>query len=216
MIPTKSILKFFGLFLAVYIALMVFSSLTGIHHAYRSVFANYCTSWYNTFGNSEILFQFESKPKVGHDALDLGIYFVNHEMLAAAKEDAKRKGIKEYSARRAEWGLNSWLFGFLPSLFLTSLILVSPISWRRKGIAFIVGLIVFHFYLTLRLHLEFSEQISLHDWLSTKSGEGGFTKFVKRFLYIEFNYIMAFLVWIAVTFRKADFDGWMKALQLKA
>ena len=53
MIPTKRIFKFFGLFLAVYIGLMVIFSLLGLRGVYMNMFAGFGEGWYNTFGNKE-------------------------------------------------------------------------------------------------------------------------------------------------------------------
>ena len=215
----RNLLKFFGLFLLVYIGLTVLVQKTGLQQSYASFYCSLEKSWFNTFGNKNILLEMLPQTYEPEPATDVTVIFQNKIQRQQAIDHARATGQSFADVKQALWGINSYLYALMPSLFFISLVLVSPVNWRRKFIAIIAGLIILHIYLSIRLGFELGEQINSQDFLrigSTGEGAKGVWRFFKNVMTLEITYMLAILLWIGFSFRKADFQKLQKSLSTKS
>ena len=96
-------------------------------------------------------------------------------------------------------------FGWLPVALLMALILATPISWRRRGVAILLGVLCMHVVILLALRFIIwneSMEISLVTlppfWKTISNG-------FRDALITQFNPAIPVLIWILVTFRRGDF-----------
>ena len=106
-------------------------------------------------------------------------------------------------------------FGYLPTAALTSLILATPISWRRRGRALFWGLLLVNAWNALRLPLVVIYGRT-RAWSELASGE--LTLWQQATLAViestvgqGVSYIVPILIWIAVTMRRADLARILRA-----
>jgi hypothetical protein len=106
-------------------------------------------------------------------------------------------------------GYNASYAGYLPTALLISLIVSTPVSWRRRGWALAWGLLLIHLFILLRVWLlllyEFrtGAPVGFYDF-------GAFTRLSLRILVEGISVspvtscIVPVLIWILVTFRRQD------------
>lgn len=105
--------------------------------------------------------------------------------------------------------LNIRYLGYLPTILLITLILASPVTWKRKAMALILGLLLLNAIIIMEqwLHLMF---LSIRaTWLNLVY----FSETKKNIINLAYNYLvrmqgisrfLVVLIWLLVTFRKAD------------
>jgi len=101
--------------------------------------------------------------------------------------------------------------GYMYMTFMTALILASPISWKRKAWALLLGLIFIHGFIALKLAFRLLYSFSIQP-LSIFA----LSSFWKRILAIahqqfivnvNFGFVVSIFIWILVSFRRED---WLK------
>ena len=114
------------------------------------------------------------------------------------------------TSRTAFLDFNTRYLGYLPTILLISLVLASPVPWKRKTIAMVVGLTL------VMLLVMFKQWIALL-WLSEENpwlelthftGTGkSILAFLNSFVSVSSSSVLYFVVaiWLLVTFRMEDF-----------
>ncbi len=112
--------------------------------------------------------------------------------------------------------LNIRYLGYLPTILLITLILASPVTWKRKAMALILGLVLLNAIIILEqwLHLMF---LSIRaTWLNLVD----FSESKKNTINLAYNYLvqiqgisrfLVVLIWLLVTFRKTDLKILMRS-----
>ena len=138
----KKLLIYFGLFLVVYLGLIFLGRGIGVDKAYRSFFCSYQTAWFNTFGDKEVEMTISPQPYSEFPGSDITFTFMNIAEKENAIREAQAKGLTNVGVKTANWGLNTWLYAVMPLLFFISLLVATPVPWKRRLIAFLLGIII--------------------------------------------------------------------------
>ena len=108
--------------------------------------------------------------------------------------------------------INTRYLGFIPTILLVSLVLASPVPWKRRAVALAAGflvitlLVIFKQWIALLWH---SEQ---NSWLQLSTFTGFREKLFKysyHIICVSSSTLLYFVVavWLLVTFRVDDFTG---------
>jgi len=151
-----------GLFIAIYICLLVCINLTGFKTVYHQHFINMSNKVFATFNNGGLV-TFMDGPKANkqiYQAQDCLIILTSKQQKKQAYAKARQMGSTKANYNPISFPLNSWYhFGMLITFFL-ALIISLPLSWQRKLFTFTIGyaLIQLFFYIKMwaSLNLKFS------------------------------------------------------------
>jgi len=183
---------FFGKLILLYALFLI--PWPGVRDAYAAGFRAGGNFLFRTFGDSgRVYFEPMAIAGKGFDAYDTNVVIQN-----------LGKGI-----RGAIPGINSRLMGYLPTAFAASLILATPIPWRRRWIALCLGAALMSgfaaFELWLRLLETFSNpaEFSLYEWPAW-----GRTLLAAALAIVGKSPVTAYIapvfVWIVVALRRDD------------
>ena len=111
------------------------------------------------------------------------------------------------------------LTGYLAMVEVIALILATPVPWLRRCKALAWGMLLVHAYIWLRL------EITLLHWFSGDSPLALYKPgpFWSKLLASAFElisvsptstFVVPIFIWILVSFRKSDFEGWREAARL--
>jgi len=106
--------------------------------------------------------------------------------------------------------INTRYLGYIPTILLISLVLASPVPWKRKTIALITGLILvmllimFKQWIALLSLCEESQWLELTNFTGTRKT---LLTFTNTFISVSSSAVLYFVVavWLLVTFRVEDF-----------
>lgn len=151
-----------GLFIAVYICLLVLINLTGFKTIYHQHFINMSNAVFASFNNGGLV-TFKDGPKADkqkYKAQDCLIILTSEQQKKRAIAKAKRTGSTQANYNPISFNLNSWYhFGMLITFFL-ALVISLPLSWQRKLFTFTLGYVVIQIFFYVKmwasLNLKFS------------------------------------------------------------
>jgi hypothetical protein len=123
------------------------------------------------------------------------------------------------TAPAASVDVNTRYTGYLPTILLISLVLASPVPWKRKltalsfGLILITLLIMFKQWIALLWYCE--EKSWLHLTNFTVTGKKLLT-FANNFIAVSAGTVLYFVavIWLLVTFRMDDFKSLTKKQQI--
>ena len=101
--------------------------------------------------------------------------------------------------------------GYWPTVFFIALAVATPIPWKRRWQAMVLGLIFVQAFIAFRVGLFLVDAFSNGDILAIYSFSGWF-KFILHSVSLVFfrspamHYIGPLFIWLAVTFRRGDFE----------
>jgi hypothetical protein len=198
MSPLKPVAAFFFKIMLFYALLMI--PWPGVQQGYASLFCDAGNLAFRSFGSvGRTRFRVLDPPPANKNAVDFEIKLENIRTRAGGTFEQDR------STRK---------MGYLPAAFTASLVLATPIPWRRRlaAIAWAMALMIAFvgLQLTLRLVDAFSDPGVLNQFelaLWTKQLLGVLLKVVV--MSPVSAYIAPIFVWILVTFRRGD---WAKLL----
>lgn len=112
--------------------------------------------------------------------------------------------------------IKSGYVGYRPTAFLISLVLATPIPWRRRLKALVVGLVLVNLFIALRLGLLFLDIYSNPGPLTIFSIEGFWKGVLWRCVMIFFrapagHYMWPAFCWLLVCFRRNDFADLLRS-----
>lgn len=111
----------------------------------------------------------------------------------------------------ADMRISSIRVGYWPTVFLIALAVATPIPWTRRWRALVLGLICVHAFIALRIGLFLVDAFSNDDMLAVYSFSGWFKFALHSTSLVLFrspavHYIGPLFIWLAVTFRRGDFE----------
>ena len=108
--------------------------------------------------------------------------------------------------------LNSRLLGYLPAAQTIALIVATPIAWRRRVKSLVLGLLLVHAFIAIRLAVSLMYSLTK----SRIGAMGELTEFWRSAVFrIEevftsvptTSFVVPLLIWMLVTLRRSDFSG---------
>lgn len=105
--------------------------------------------------------------------------------------------------------INTRILGFLPTVLLISLVVASPVTWKRKLFALATGLVLVMLLVLFKQWIFLLDQCVQNDWLKLAEFTG-FSKtiftFTNKFISTSSFTVAYFVVviWLLVTFRIED------------
>jgi hypothetical protein len=121
---------------------------------------------------------------------------------------------RQYGIVRNEKTLNIHLDGFLPFAFLISLIIATPIGWRRKAISIFIGIIIMYAMVIFRIRINIIQGLSIiHNSINDSEPPFYFTNSqlkINNFIFRHFiapvnsGFIFALFLWLILCFRKKE------------
>jgi hypothetical protein len=105
--------------------------------------------------------------------------------------------------------INTRILGYLPTILLIALVLASPVPWKRKGIALLIGLplvmglILFKHWISLLYQCDQNPWVKLTDFSGTGKTIFDFTNtFISTSSFTVPYFVVG--IWLMVTFRLED------------
>ncbi len=194
MLRTRTLLLF--LLKATVIYALLAAPLSMYDEAYGKFYRNLAGKMVGRFHDSGFVrFTSMSKPEMTH--LNIGNY---------------KLALADGSFDTAAVDINTRILGYLPTVLLISLVLASPVPWRRKllalpaGFILVMGLVLFKQYIFILDQCVKNPFLKLTDY-------SGFSKslfdFTNTFINISSFTVPYFVVviWLLVTFRISDLKG---------
>jgi hypothetical protein len=165
--------------------------------AYGDFYRKFASSWFGKFrGTGFVKFTEMKDPAMTHT--NLGNYAIP---------------LADGSFDTAAVDINTRILGYLPMVLLISLVLASPVPWRRKLLALPLGLILVMGLVLLKHWISLLWLCETTPWLKLTN----FTGFSKTLLTFTNTFIssssftvayFAVGIWLLVTFRLEDFKAY--------
>ncbi len=199
LIQAKQLIKFFCLFAIFYGLLM--TPWPGFGKAYSKLYLAGASVLFKSFGSKGVV-QFNQSDDAEYD-INVGLYNRDH----VDKNGHVTVFQTSHTSRQD---------GYMYMTFMTALILASPIPWKRKVWALLLGLILIHGFIALKLAIRLLYAFSIKP-LSLFA----LSPFWQRILAIAhqqfivnvaFGFVVSIFIWILVSFRRED---WSRILMQK-
>ncbi len=198
------IARFTLTFLAVYLVLVILAGVSGFRSGFTQSFANWATGTYRTFiPDAEASFS----PAEGGGEHDLVITYMNTKTKEAKIDAARQAGQQTANLDVSSSYFSVWDYFLLQFIVLIALVLASPISWKRKGISFLVGSFILALFTFHRFHCT----LKYYALESPVLEPLGLSSFSEKYIYgvfnmqsIEFIFISTFVIWALTTVKKND------------
>ncbi|MCB0517511.1 MAG: hypothetical protein H6577_02195 [Lewinellaceae bacterium] len=204
----RSALKYFGLFILLYGAMTAISLIPAVGAAFNAAYRQPTEPILKSlFSKAYLQLKTEQgKPDV------IRVEYASKLQVQQQMEEAKLTG-KAAASITGRDNLISFYNLFLSFwLFLAALVLLSPISWKEKGIGLLAGTVLFYLYTVLKVYLA---QLSLFNqpdiaiyqtgefWLNT-------SRSILYFMTLGTNVLVVLLIWALVAFRKGNWRELLK------
>ena len=108
--------------------------------------------------------------------------------------------------------INTRYLGFIPTILLISLVMASPVSWKRRLIALVAGLILVTLLIIFKQWISLLWLCEINTWLPLTNFTGASKKlltFANTFISDSASTVLYFVVavWLLVTFKAEDFKA---------
>ncbi len=227
MLNFKKILLFTFSFIGIYALLNFVVPAMGLDQSYRKAFITNGNIIFKNWGdNGKVYFHkgdttytsfFKHPFKEYDDFVRCEILNKDHEKLAKVEIEKAwrasglpRSHMRNFKAEisHAYFYTDVWQFAWIPLMLIISLILATPVPWKRRLIALAMGVgltLVFTFF---RFWIRFVVEINRHGWLEVGT-QGDTMKWIFKslntvFMFMGIALIVPVVIWFAVTFRKGD------------
>ena len=202
--------RFILTFLAVYFVLVLTAGMTGFRSGFTQSFMEWATEKYKGYlPHTETSFMVPRQQGSEHDTI---ISLLNAKTKPAILAAARQQGLETANLEANFFNFSVWDYFLLQFIVLISLVLASPISWKRKGISFMIGagvlaLFTFHrFHCTLKYY---GMEAPLMEPMGFSSFTETYVKGLFKIQSIEFIFISTFIIWALSTIRKRDVEGFL-------
>ena len=211
MFPVKSILKRLLFFCLGYLALLLFFNIPGVRNAGTDLYSSGADVFLSTLLPQGFIHA-ERSQKVEAEGLGVvRVLFGNQQKVDKQMAEAKQTGQQTASLDLRDFQVRSEEFFVMPLIFFLSLLLITPVTWRKKLIGAAWGLPLLLFFTWVKLlcytlyhFTEFPTGVYELSGLSFR-----LVSFVFDYLKMGANLLAATLVWVLVAFR---FSDWRKIL----
>lgn len=196
----KPVIKFLLLFTISYIGLL-WGALS-LEDPYAQGYRSVSKGLYENYGSEGYLQFFPEEDKSSGYKLNNKIVLFNKRHIARARQS------RQATVRGAELFVSSWYSGMLPTIIFVSLLLASPIPWKRLLIALPLGLLILYGFIFFKLYIAITNEFLQHEWLAIHPANPKLIRVLHEVFVanIETTIIAPVLIWIVVTFRKKDWE----------
>lgn len=205
----STLLKYFGLFLLLYFVLFgMFSTLpvaTFTNNFYRSITTPILQSF---FPKAYLKLEKDSPPE--SDIFTIRAVFTSKQKIAEAQQAARQQGAAKVDMKAQEYDiyLHRLFTSFI--LFLFSLILITPIGWKQKIVAVLIGGILFYAFSVLKIFIFLADLFNrsgLDVYNLSETGGAiieGISYTIKS---LGMSALVVVVIWVLVAFRKSNWKG---------
>ncbi len=199
--------RFILTFLAVYFVLIIIAGASGFRNNFTNSFAKWASNKYRSYiPDAEVSFH----PTDGASEHDLVITYMNSKTKKAKVVKARQAGLQTANLDASSSQFSVWDYFLLQYIVLIALVLASPISWKRKGISFLVGGIVLTLFTFHRFHCTlkyYAKESPILEPLGMSSFSEKYIDGVFNMQSIEFIFISTFIIWALSTIPKRDINN---------
>lgn len=194
----QPILRFLLWFVLAYAGLLILFSFfeNQLGDQYRAM----GKSRFEKFGKKGIVQFFPNEDRSTGYKLNTKVVLFNRDQVIAARQSGQA------TVKGGELYISSWYSFVLPITILLSLIIASPVPWKRKILAALVGLLLLYFFIVFKLRLSIANEYINNPELQYIPSNPKWTKVAHKIFVtnIETTIILPVFIWILVTFRKSD------------
>lgn len=201
LLPKHPLKQFLLLFVVSYAFLMLLATFTGIKSGYDNGYRSLGNTYFQPFKEKGYVIFSE-----GADPLNKGL----NTQLALINIDQNNQAIASgTNVRTIKVYVSPFRSGLFPLILLLSLILASPVPWRRKVWLLPVGFIIislfayFRTWLTVLLNFDQNEWLEVVDLSPTMHSFYNWLEAV-TVGNVVFSVVVPVVVWFIITFRKED------------
>lgn len=186
-------LKVFGRSLAIFLIAYVLMMLpqTGINRIYAEFYCTVGNKLFRNFGDGGFVLL-----KVEKAREDINIFISKSSMIKGGKLEGRN------------FHQNSGLVGYFYTVLLIALILATPLGWKRKLFALIVGFILMQSYVMLKLYISLHYYYSISPWFglfmeeATKTTINFWTNYIARQMTAGYTFVV--ILWMGLSIGKKE------------
>lgn len=205
----NAIFKFLGIFVIVYVVLLL---LPGLGQGYAAFHRSVGDALFSEFGEKGIV-EFEAYKSEEEPEFRTMLKLFNR----AAYERSQRTG----EAVQHAFVYSSWYTDYLIITLFIALLVASPIGWKRKGWALLIGIVLINLYILFIQYIALLYNFNYYEVLGVLSLSEfweGLVNFLHPILLLNpgTGIFVAFTTWLLVTFNRVDYQELMLVLRQKA
>jgi hypothetical protein len=132
----------------------------------------------------------------------------NKERVSEQIEAARKKGDKNAALELQEFRIKTSEFFWMPLIFFFSLLAITPITWKRKLVIAVWGIVLISLFVWIKLLC-----YTLYHYVKFPCGVyelqgwgAAFVSFVYDYVKMGANMLVATLIWLATSFRRSDWQ----------
>lgn len=206
MLQNKTLLQFLLFFVLIYTAFLFIGKLESVNKMYINGFAKLGNSFFDTFkGKARTKFETESQGFEKESIHEVVISFTTEKLIQEAAKGIAPRGKKTE--------LNTWNFSYLPLAFIIALILATPINWKRKLLALLLGVLLMDLFIYFKVYIFLFDKLqSFEDFNIAELSSfwaNALKKIATLFVHIGTSMFVGVLIWLIVTFRKNDWKNFL-------
>ncbi len=140
------------------------------------------------------------------------------EAVEGGRADTAVKLLNARTGYTGGYHMNSRFMGYVPTVLVTSLVLATPISWKRRAWALLWGLLAVNVFIVIRVALailrEFAGLSGQHNLALFTPGKvsGALLEFAYFVLTLSSpgHVIVPVFIWCLVTFRRKEWEAFLR------
>lgn len=210
--PFVPLFKYLGGFLLLYFFLYFLMSIPAIARLSSNIYRATTQPVLESFFSKAYL-KLQSDNTANPDPNLIRLVYAGKKEIQEQTELARQRGDKSIKMKATESDLYFNLFFTTFFVFLVALILVTPISFKDKIIAFFLGSFLFYLYTLLKLTIFLFNLFNKSVYQMYKLGDfasGLFEGLTNLLTSLGFSSFIIILIWVFVAFRKSN---WKDLLQ---
>ena len=208
----NTLFKYFGVFLLVYSVLFGIFSTTPVatftNNTYRSITTPILQS---IFSKAYLKLEQDSPPE--SNIYTIRAVFTSKKIIEQAQQAARQQGAAKVDLKAQEYDLYLHRMFTTFLLFLISLIVITPIGWRQKIAASIIGALIFYVFTVFKIFIFLADLFNRSDMdLYKVSAMGG--SVLEGISYVikslGTSALVVVIIWILTAFKK---NNWKEILE---
>ncbi len=199
------LLKRLFLFLGIYLSCLALFYTSGLKEKTADLYRSQASWFFASFANGGIV-EF-NKDVTADKRFDTTVILISEQQKAKAIQKAKKAGLTQIKIKRTKFPMNTWNFAILPFLFFIALVLTSPIRWKDKLIALVLGLLGIYLFVLFKqwwsLLLKYSENYNRFEvGINSEIGFKCINYFYNIIAFPFFGLMFAIVLWIFLCMEK--------------
>ncbi len=204
-----SLLKYFGIFLITYAVLYSISTAkpvaTFTNNAYRAISTPILQS---IFPKAYLKLEHDSPPE--SDIYTIRAVFTSKKIIEEAQQAARQQGAAKVDLKAQEYDLYLHRMFTTFLLFLISFILITPIGWKQKLVAIIIGGFLFYAYTVFKIYIFLADLFNRSGLGIYELGATG-GNIIEGISYVikslGMSALVVVIIWVLVAFRKSNWKN---------